>query len=231
MNMVPLGAAALQGLAGALQGGAVGGGPPPAGGGPPGAGGVAGVAQQLAAGLAAALQQGGQGNIGPGVHVHQFAIPLGNLNLPPGPGNPFAGPAGPVPPGQPQWQPLHPAGLNGPPNPNGGDGDNDVIQIPPDSQMSSYLRVLRAPVGPARIANASLRAAELRLCWAMAMDTVQEDGESAAAAAADEQAVLRRWILPGDLYASVAEHLQPARVALMLHRRSRELTDGSWHRR
>ena len=67
---------------------------------------------------------------------------------------------------------------------------------------------------------------------AMAMDAMPADGGSAAAtAAANERTALRRCVLPDDLYGSVAEHLQPARVALMLHRRARELTDGSWHRR
>ena len=137
------------------------------GGGGGGGGGVAGVAQQLAAGLAAALQQGGNGgNVGPGLHIHHVAIPLGNLNLPPG----FGGAAAAAGPGM-QWQ-AFPAGQPGgggagagPGNGNAnGDDDTpspgrsgqDVIEIPPDSQMSNYLRILRG--------NAPLRASELRLC-------------------------------------------------------------------
>ena len=79
-----------------------------AAGGGGGGGGVAGVAQQLAAGLAAALQQGGNGgNVGPGLHIHHVAIPLGNLNLPPG----FGGAAAAAGPGM-QWQ-AFPAGQPG----------------------------------------------------------------------------------------------------------------------
>jgi hypothetical protein len=87
-------------------------------------------------------------------------------------------------------------------------GAAEILEIPPDSEMASYLRVLRG--------NAPLRAAQLRLCWAMAMSfDIARPRQG-------------RPVLPDDLYVQVAEHLQPARVALMLYHRAREITDGVW---
>lgn len=93
-------------------------------------------------------------------------------------------------------------------------GAVDVLEIPPESEMAEYLRVMRG--------NAPLRAAELRLCWAMAM--------AADTAASNSAAGMRRAVLPDDLHLAVAEHIQAARVALMLHRRVRALTHGAWER-
>ena len=170
------------------------------------AGAVAGVAQQLAQGLAAALQNGGPAGPqqlpgAPGIVFHQFAIPLGNAVA--GGGAGVAGAAAAAGLGA----AAH-VGSSDSAAPTLPPGAVEVLEIPPESEMASYLRVVRG--------NAPLRAAQLRLCWAMALSF--------------DKALGGRPVLPGDLYGQVAEHVQPARVALMLHRRARDITDGIWDR-
>lgn len=204
-------AAAVVGGAAAGAAGAVG-----AGGGP---GGAAGVAQQLAQGFAAALQNGAPagpqvpGAPGmPGIVFHQFAIPLGNV-VAGGAGAGAGAAAGVGAAGGAGVAPVAVPGATGLVNTDSTAenlpvGAAEILEIPPDSEMASYLRVLRG--------NAPLRAAQLRLCWAMAMSfDIARPRQG-------------RPVLPDDLYVQVAEHLQPARVALMLYHRAREITDGVW---
>jgi hypothetical protein len=198
---------------------------------------VAGVAQQLAQGLAAAMQNGAPAGPqpipgapgmpgAPGIVFHQFAIPLGNVVVGGGPGAAGAAAAAAVAgagagagaaAGAAGGAGVAPVAAPGAADLNGNSdsaavslpaGAVEVLEIPPDSEMASYLRVVRG--------NAPLRAAQLRLCWGMAMSLD---------IARPRQG---RPVLPDDLYVQVAEHLQPARVALMLHRRAHEVTDGVW---
>lgn len=197
------GAQAAAGANGAAQAGAVGAAP----------GDVVGVAQQLAHGFAAALHAPNGALAGPqqipgapGVVFHQFAIPLGNnivVGNAAGGGAAAAGAADVAVTG---------AGEASASNDSEGrvpGGAMEVLDIPPESEMAAYLRVLRG--------NAPLRAAELRLCWAMAMSASIDFVAS----------VSGRPLLSDDLYVHVAEHLHSARVALMLHRRTRELITES----